>query len=139
MTVAPETNGTTPPLHVVAATEPSDAAEAERSPERSSQATRLVELAEARFRFGRDPSGDLFAGPISGPPIVSMLRGAGTSLRTILAEAFNSEYHAAPTANNIAAALNVLEGRARRAEAEPLALRVAELEGKIVLDLGDET
>lgn len=103
------------------------------------QATKLVRLAEERFRFGRTPEGDLFAVAKSGPPLVRMLRGGGTSLRATLADSFARDHGAAPSSSALASALLVLEGRALQAAAEPLALRVAERPGEIVLDLGDET
>jgi hypothetical protein len=107
-----------------------------RSP---TQATQLVRLAEERFRVGRSPEGDLFAVPRIGPPIVRMLRGSGSSLRAALADAYAAERDAAPSATALANALLVLEGRALRVAAEPLALRVANYGSGIVLDLGDET
>lgn len=114
-------------------------AQEEQGSAKPSQATRIVELAEERFRLGRDPGGDLFAVAKIGPPLVHMLRGAGTSLRAALADAYAQEYGAAPSTTALAGALLVLEGRARQAEPERLELRVAEHAGSVVLDLGDET
>src|SRR5262249_39568067 len=104
-----------------------------------SQATQLVLLAEAGYRLGRDSGGDLFAVSTSSPPLVRMLRGSGSSLRAALAAAYAAEHGAAPSATAFASALLVLEGRALQADPEPLALRVAEHERGVVLDLGDQT
>lgn len=104
-----------------------------------SQSTQLVRLAEERYRLSRDPGGDLFAVAKSGPPLVRMLRGSGSSLRAALADAYATAHDAAPSSSSLASALLVLEGRAMRAEPEKLALRVTEHADGIVLDLGDET
>jgi hypothetical protein len=113
-----------------------EAAEGKRKP---SQATQLVQLAEDRYRLGREVGGDLFAVVKQGPPIVQMLRGSGTSLRAALADDFAKVHGVAPSTSALAGALLVLEGRARQLPPERLELRVAESDGRIVLDLGEES
>lgn len=116
-----------------------DTTAAQSSKHEPSQSTRLVTLAEGRFRLGRSPEGDVFAVSKVGAPLVRMLRGSGGSLRAALAERYAAEHDAAPSSSSLASALLVLEGRALQCEPEPLALRVAEHGGAIVVDLGDES
>lgn len=101
--------------------------------------TRLVRLAEARYRLAATPTGEPFAVPLSGPPVAQPLRGGRDSMRAQLAELFYDEHGKAPTQQALADALLVLEGRATRAEPEELHLRVAEHHGALWLDLGDDT
>ena len=64
-----------------------------------SAATQLVELAEQQYTFGVSTTGETYALPKSGPPLVAMLRGSKKSLRGQLAKAFfrKKQTHGIPT------------------------------------------
>ncbi len=102
-----------------------------------SQATMLRRLALGRFRFGCAPDGTPFAVPIGGPRVARSLRGGKTSLRAELAKLYARAYGGnVPSASALADALTALEGEAGETDPEPLALRVAEYDGSLLLDLG---
>jgi hypothetical protein len=65
-----------------------------------------------------------------------MLRGDRDSLRAELAAAFFAEKGRAASSQGLADALMILEGRAQHATREPVSLRVARHETRLVLDLG---
>ena len=102
-----------------------------------STATRLVRLAESRFRFSQADDGRVFAVPLDGPAIARPLDGTRTSLRAELAALYFAEHDSAPNRSALTDALGVLDGRAAVAERETLHLRVARGPGRIVIDLGD--
>lgn len=104
-----------------------------------SQADRLVELAQARYRLARTERGEPFGVPHDGPAIPRMLRGEAQSLRAELAASYTAEYAKAPSSQGLADALTVLEGQALTAPVEPLELRVARCDEGITVDLGDDT
>ncbi len=113
-------------------------AAASRHPEGKARAAdQLVELANARYHFGRATTGEPFAVPRFGPYIARMLRGGGQSLRAELAAAYTAELGRVPAASALADALTAIEGQAQNAEPVELHLRVAEIPGGIRLDLGD--
>lgn len=101
-----------------------------------STATRLVRLAESRFRFAQADDGRAFAVPLDGPAIARPLDGTRTSLRAELAAAYFTEHASAPSRSALTDALGVLDGRAATADRERLHLRVARDADRIVLDLG---
>lgn len=98
----------------------------------------LTGIARDRYEFGRSTSGEPFALPTFGPKVVRMLRGHG-SLRAELSAAFLEEQGHPPTAQALVDALTALEGIALAAEPVDLALRVAERDGALWIDLGDES
>jgi hypothetical protein len=100
------------------------------------QATKLVNLAEERYRFGQSEDGAPFAVPNEGPRVVRMLRGGREGLRAELAAAFWDAEHVAPGANALSSALVTIEGVAQRSEPERLHLRSARHAGRLILDLG---
>ncbi len=102
-----------------------------------SQADQLVALAESRYTLAVSPAGEPVAVPLLGPQIARMLRGGGTSLRAELAAAYSDSHGKAPSAQALADALLVLEGRAQGGERRELHLRVAQVGASVVLDLGD--
>lgn len=111
----------------------------DKTTERKSVATVLVDLALAHYRLGITEDGEPFAVPLAPPRLVRQLRGTKGSLRTELAAAyFDSTGRAAPQAA-LADALAVIEGKCQTCTPEPLALRVAEYHGEHFLDLGDST
>jgi hypothetical protein len=107
----------------------------DESDEKVPQATALVRLAERGNRFVQGDDGRVYAVPLQGPNLARPLKGRN-SLRASMAAAYYQHYRKAPSSSALADFLNVIEGRALAAEREPLALRVAAIEGGIVLDLG---
>jgi len=101
-----------------------------------SMAAQLVDLAVSRWRFGISTEGEPFALPLHGAQVVRMLTGS-RSLRAELADVFQAETGKVANQPALADAVLVLEGRARRTEPVPLALRVAYVDGAAWLDLGD--
>ena len=101
-----------------------------------SQATRLVELADERFRIVAGTDGKTYAVALAGPNIALPLRGEN-GLRLTLAHAYRVETGAVAGSSALADALTVLEGQAMGTTPEPVALRVARHDGTLVLDLGD--
>jgi hypothetical protein len=106
--------------------------------ERRSVATQLVDLADTRWRFAISTEGEAFALPMVGPQVVRMLTGS-RSIRAELADIYQDTTGKVAGAQALADAVLVLEGRARRNEPVPLALRVAEDQGAVWLDLGTLT
>lgn len=113
--------------------------DADAPPGRVSQATELVRLAQARYRFACSESGEPFGVPHDGPMVARMLRGGRGSLRVELAHSYARERGRARSSAALTDALAVLEGAALAVPREPLALRVAGHGDGVVLDLGDET
>jgi len=100
---------------------------------RASQATELVRLAEARYRFGQTEDGRAFAEPRDGPRLALAVRG---SLRSVLASAYCESTGRVAASSALTDALNVIEGKACAADRERVALRIASHDGGIVVDLG---
>jgi phage/plasmid primase-like uncharacterized protein len=107
--------------------------------EGGSISTTLVQIALQSYEFGVSTTGETYAVPLSGPPVVSMLRGSKTSLRGQLARIHFREYGKAAPQQALADALLVIEGIAQEAEEVDLHLRVGSAESDIWLDLGDST
>jgi hypothetical protein len=103
---------------------------------RLSDAESIVQLAEQRYRFGRSPGDLLFAVPVHGPKIATMLRGSSDALRAKLAREFRAVHGRTASSTALTDAMTVLQGIALDADLEPLGLRVVEHEGNIVIDLG---
>ena len=103
-----------------------------------SQASRLVALANARYRLLRGDDGRPYATERAGPAVVYGLRGR-EALRKRLAGQFFDTYASTPGGSALTDALTVLEGMADRADPEPVGLRVAPAgEGTVALDLAGE-
>lgn len=100
-----------------------------------SQATRLVELANAGYRTVAGDDGKTYAVALDGARIALPLRGEN-GLRLRLASAYYAETGSAAGSSALADALTVLEGQAMDTTTEPVALRVARHENSLVLDLG---
>ncbi|MDP9459520.1 MAG: hypothetical protein M3Q22_04435, partial [Actinomycetota bacterium] len=99
----------------------------------------LVEIASELYDFGVSDAGDTFGVPRSGPKVVRLLRGGKTSLRGQLAQEFFRRTGKAAPQQALADALLVIEGVAQDGDEQPLALRVAQHDGALWLDLGDAT
>jgi len=106
--------------------------------DKRSVATQLVDLADTRWHFGISTEGEACALPHTGPQVVRMLTGS-RSIRAELADLFQETTGKVAGQQALADAVLVLEGRARRHEPVPLALRVAYVDGAVWLDLGTLT
>jgi hypothetical protein len=104
-----------------------------------SASTLLVELAQSKFTFGLGDQGETFAVPVTGPKVVSMLRGGRTSLRALLAREFYAVTSKAASQSALSDALTIIEGLAQETEETRLYLRAAQYQGSLWLDLGDQT
>jgi hypothetical protein len=104
---------------------------------RKSTATILIEMALARYEFGRSRTGDVYARPKDGPRIVSLLRGSRTAIRSTLALEFFREHGRVASQAALADALSVVEGRAQETDEQELHLRVSQDDKGLWLDLGD--
>lgn len=102
-----------------------------------SAATRIIQLARERYRFGVMATGDVFGVPVSGPNIARLLRAGRRSLRSELAGLYYAEHKTAAPAQALADALLVIEGQAQAGDAVDVALRTGQDDvGQLVLDLG---
>jgi hypothetical protein len=106
-----------------------------RRTDRSSKATELVEIAIGRYRLGCSSDGTPFAVELAGPNVALSLKGRG-GLRVALAAEYFAIYEEAAGQNALSEAMAVVEGKATMADREPVALRMAEHDGTIVVDLG---
>lgn len=104
----------------------------------NSQSSRLVRLANERYRFLRGEDGRTYATLRDGPSIAISLRGRD-ALRKHLAGVFYATQGVVPGGSALNDALTVLEGQADDAAPEQVGLRVA-LAGPhaVALDLGGE-
>lgn len=103
-----------------------------------SSAAQLVDIALNRFRFGCSGTGECFAVPAAGGHVVRQLRGGRSSLRAELAKAYRHKTGRIAPQQALADALLVLEGEAQDADPEELHLRVAQADGALWVDLGDQ-
>lgn len=115
-----------------------EAAEAEGRTDKPTIATVLVRMVEAEYDLLQSHEGEPYAAPREGPRTALSLRGRG-SLRRELAAAYFDETDRAANGSALADALSVLEGKALRTARDTVAVRLAALDGGVVLDLGDES
>jgi hypothetical protein len=102
-----------------------------------SDAEKIADLVVERYRVGRSSDGQPFAVRRDGPNIALPLRGP--EIRATLARDFRARYRRTPSAGALADAITCIEGLSLDSKREPVHLRVAEHDGSIVLDLGDES
>ncbi|HZR53642.1 MAG TPA: hypothetical protein VFB06_29560 [Streptosporangiaceae bacterium] len=101
-----------------------------------SQAAILAKLAEEHYRLLMSDDGRPYAVKKAGPNIAVLLRGRG-ALRAQLARLYADAYAGrVPSASALADALTVLDGRAADKDPEPVYLRLAHQEDRIIVDLG---
>ncbi|HEX6238920.1 MAG TPA: hypothetical protein VFZ68_17095 [Acidimicrobiales bacterium] len=104
----------------------------------TSQASRLVHLANDHYRFLRGEDGRTYATPRNGPALAVPLRGRD-ALRKHLAGVFFRTYGTVPSGAALSDALTVIDGQAERADTQHVGLRVAPAGHRTVaLDLGGE-
>ena len=103
---------------------------------KATQASELVTLAGERCDLGVSDTGEVFAVERDGPNVALHLRGGRSSLRAALAAAYHGRHDRAPSSSALADALSVIEGKAMRSDPVDLPVRVADVDGAVVLDLG---
>lgn len=124
------------PLPALATTTAATAQGSEEEGRGPSQAAVLARLAEEHYRLFGSDDGRPYAVKRNGPNIALLLRGKG-ALRAQLASLYSdSSGGRVPSASALTDALTVLEGRAASKDPEPVYLRLARHDGRIVLDLG---
>lgn len=108
------------------------APEVERPP-RKTQSTLVLELTADWVAF-KTPDGEQWVTTDNGEhvPVKSHM------IRDELARRFAEEYERAPNSSALVDVVNVLAGRAQRGETHPVFRRVAEVDGRIVVDLADD-
>jgi hypothetical protein len=104
-----------------------------------SAATVLVNMAMLRYDFGISTTGETYATPKDGYPVVALLRGSKTAIRNTLAREYFREHRKAAPQQALTDALSVVEGFAQEKEEQELYLRVAHNDEGLWLDLGDTT
>ncbi|MCI1749111.1 MAG: hypothetical protein LKI24_14180 [Acidipropionibacterium sp.] len=120
------------------AQEPPDAEAGEEKKERGpSVASQLVETAEESYTFGRTAQDHAY-GVAMGSHVARMLRGSG-SLRKDLAGRYWDDNHRVASAQALADALLVIEAKAMHTDPVDVHIRVAEVDGALWLDMGDES
>lgn len=108
---------------------------------RKSVATLAYELASRHYRMGVSEQGIAYGIPRADgkpPHIVQTMRDGQRSFRAMLFKLYREEHGAIPGNQALSEALAALEGDAQDTTPTPLHLRVAEQEGSLLLDLGDE-
>ncbi len=102
-----------------------------------SQATKLVQLALARYRLGVSPEGKPFAYNPNAPHVALPLKGSQFGLRAHLAREYFTKYGAAPSSSALTDCIATLEGTAREQTPKMLHLRVAGNGERIHIDMAD--
>ena len=110
----------------------------EEAKDRRSVATVLVERALGRFKLLRSDEGETGATVKDGPPVVHPLRGGKRSVRGELARDHFLTFGRVAAQQALTDALATLEGMAQESEPERFWQRVAEHDGALWLDLGDD-
>ncbi|MHB1431394.1 MAG: hypothetical protein ACYCVZ_04685 [Streptosporangiaceae bacterium] len=101
-----------------------------------SQSAVLAHLAEDRYRLLSSDDGRPYAVEKDGPNVAMLLRGKG-ALRARLARIYADKTSGrVPSAAALTDALTVLEGRAASKDPETVFLRLAQRDGRVVIDLG---
>jgi hypothetical protein len=107
------------------------------NPAGPSQATKLVQLALARYRLGVSPERKPFAYHPAAPHVALPLKGSQLGLRAHLAREYFTKYGAAPSQSALADCCSVLEGTARDQTTRTLHLRVTGNGERIHIDMAD--
>lgn len=102
------------------------------------QATMLVQMAEDKYGFGVTPEGKPFAYGLEAQHVAFSLRGNQLGLRQRLSSEYFDKHGTAASQNALAAAMNVLEGKAFRETPTTLHVRVAGNREAIYVDMADK-
>ena len=107
---------------------------------KQSAAKRLIEIARTRYRFAKSSEGGgLYGIPIEGPNVAADLDDG--AFDDELAAAYYDSTGDAASGEAISSAMKVLRAAARKADAEPIPIRVAAVPGEqaSIIDIGDDT
>jgi hypothetical protein len=104
-----------------------------------SASTVLMNIAEELYEFGISDAGETYGVPRTGPKVVLLLRGGRTSLRAQLARQYRHRVKKVAPQQALADALLTLDGFAQDEEPQRLWQRVAQHDGALWLDLGDQS
>ena len=126
------------PTHTATGTTHTSTDDGEKAePKRRQSVAEIVErLARTRYRFAVGDDGDALAIPLTGSPLAKPIRGDG-SFQDDLALLYRKNTGKVPASNAVREAVSVLAGVARENEREPVYYRRADLNGRLVLDLGE--
>lgn len=114
-----------------------DESDSEKPPKKT-QSQELVELCLDLYDLFSDDAGEPFAVLRGGPNLAIMLRGRRDALRQSLAREYRRRHGRVPSSSALADALLVIAGEAAEHERRSVYLRVAEHDGGVVIDLGDQ-
>ncbi len=107
------------------------------NPPAPTQATKLVELALARYSLGVSPEGKPFAYKPQAPHVALPLKGSQFGLRAHLAREYFTKYGTAPSSSALTDCVSTLEGTARQQTPKVLHMRVAGNGERIHIDMAD--
>jgi hypothetical protein len=102
------------------------------------QATLLVQMAEDKYGFGVTPDGKPFAYSLDAQHVALNLKGTQLGLRQRLSAEYYDKFGIAAAQASLAAAMNVLEGKAYNEKPTQLHVRVAGDRKSIYIDMADK-
>lgn len=102
------------------------------------QATLLVQMAEDKYGFGVTPDGKPFAYSLDAQHVALNLKGSQLGLRQRLSAEYYDKFGVAAAQASLAAAMNVLEGKAFNEKPTQLHVRVAGDRKAIYIDMADK-
>ncbi len=111
----------------------------EKTEEAVAARDRLITIARERYDLGRDTKDEAFAVAKDGPRYARKLRGSARALRRELLREYYQRYQKGASQQATAEALATIEALAMDEPQHPLNLRVVELDGSVLLDLGDDS
>lgn len=102
------------------------------------QATLLVQMAEDKYGFGVTPDGKPFAYSLEAQHVALNLKGNQLGLRQRLSAEYYDKFGVAAAQASLAAAMNVMEGKAFNEKPTQLYVRVAGDRKAIYIDMADK-
>ncbi len=108
----------------------------ESASEPTTQAEKIVSLAQELYRFGQTPKLEPFAVKRGGPNVALWLNGSGGALKDAIALAYRAQHNGVMNSTAFADALCTLRGEAQTMPPEPVSIRVGRASGGVWIDLG---